>query len=280
MIVIPQNTFYHSPGSHTPIKTAIMTTRYYWPPRISDVYIEENLVIMPYGYFYLMTPNDRIWGRNPYLYDLARTERLAGILVVDTMSGEVNKIALLGTRIGDYIIRAITSINIINKTMILLGCIAQYTRTRNLDRMQQTIIVELSTTNNWETWSSRIIRRVPLDYYFTRGYPIIPVTSNTYLSYSYLYIGGVEAPYHRTVTNPKEAIPLYAGKPLLAHNITWVDIDGDGEEEYTTILQYQRSSGTCWGSEPVCYMPPHVYGGGAWLLVFEHPVLYVKASGT
>ncbi len=280
LIIIPQNTFYHSPGTHTPVNTVIRTNRYYWTTRISDAYVKDNTVIIPYGYFYYETPNDWVWGRSPYIRDLVRTERLAGIFIVNIENGEITKIPLLGLQIEDYIIRAVTSVNILDGHNILLGCIAQYTRTRDLSKMKQTMILELTTTNNWASWTIRILHIVPMNYYYTRGYPIIPVAPDTYLSISYLYINGVEVPFHRTLIIPGEVMPTYAYNPLLAHNTTWIDIDGDGEKEYVTIVQYQRSSYTHWGSEPLAYIPPYVLGGGAWLLVFKHPVIRLKANGT
>ncbi len=280
LIILPQTVFYHCPAAHSVSTTSIKTKYYYWPPRISDILLDNDIIIIPYGTFYYLSPNDQVTGYFPRVDDKDRSERLTGIAVVDLNNGTVKKISLLGKRLGAYTIRAITSVYIPDHRTIYLGVIAQYTKTSNQYNVIRVLILRLSTNDTWSTWSYSYIHSVPVAYYHTRGLPIIPVTSNVFLSSSYIYIEDVLVPYHITRTRPDYPTPLYYYAPILAHNVTYIDIDGDEYPEYLTVVQYQRTSNSCRGQGPICYMPPYVYGGGAWLVIFKHPRITIQLSGT
>ncbi len=280
VVLLPRGMPPHSPETHSMDPRWIDSSYYTYSPQTSGVFVDDSELIVPVGKCLVEPPPARIYGLHPRINDYSRFERIDGVGVIDLVKGYTRIYWFVGKNIDGYTLRAITSVKIINKTLVLIGGIAQDTKVRDPDLMARSIVVEYKY--NGGEWQPVIKYIVPRMYHATRTLPVLAASDYVLTSsYIYFYDRGVEVRFHKEIYRSDAGDPLYYWNPPILRPVLYADIDGDGWMEYSTVIQYQRSSYTAWsyGYTIVGYNPPYIRYGKAWLLAFKNPLIEISVEG-
>ncbi len=278
MILIPRRMPPHSPETHSEQVTAITSNYFFYEIQSSDIYIDNEIVIIPYGLTIVKSPVDTIYGYHPFVRDKARFEKVLGVMIVDLKTSAYKKYMFIGQSINNYVLRAITSIKIINKTRIIVGGIAEDKNTGNLRLKERALAIDYRYVNN--QWIPKIIHIVPRNYHNTRYLPVL-ASENYLITASYIKVNNTIVKFHMEIHSSPYPQTKYYWNPPILRPVIRLDIDHDGYPEYFSIIQYQRGSYSAWSYGPVTisHNPPYTYVGKAWILLFKHPTINIIVRG-